>query len=201
VLLVVTILLAVSRPPRSSLVTEACRPWVMESSDTMAAIPMATPSEERPEVKQVTAVPEKKPAPEQREAGSPGAAGSPDSAADKAPQTDSESDPFSMQGSAEFRPGKVVSHFGRKIKTVRPRLTLAGQYDLFTVNSPSVVLQVRADDDGTVREVKVIRSSGSREVDQPCVLAMYDWWFEPPRDAQGKPRASEMIWTLSFYVR
>ena len=120
---------------------------------------------------------------------------------DAAPMTDSESDPFSMVGSAEFRPGKVVARFGRKVTTVRPRLSLAGQYDLLSLANPSVLLRVRADETGRVREVKIARSSGSNEVDQPCKLAMYEWWFEPPRDKGGRPLASEMLWTMTWMVR
>jgi TonB family protein len=118
-----------------------------------------------------------------------------------APITDSDSDAFSTVGAAEFRPGRVVSRFGRKVKTVRPKLSLAGQYDLLSVQSPSVILRVRVDETGRVREVKVVKSSGSNEIDQPCQLAMYEWWFEPPRNKEGKPQPSEMLWTLSWRVR
>lgn len=121
-------------------------------------------------------------------------------AGDGAAQSDSESDPFSVSGSVEFRPGKVTARFGRKVKTVRPRLSLAGQYDLFTAE-PSVVLRVRTDTTGKVREVTITRSSGSRDVDQPCQLAMYEWWFEPPRDSSGNPRSADMLWTISFRTR
>jgi TonB family protein len=138
---------------------------------------------------------------------SAGSIGSPDAGtttaggADPAPQTDSESDPFSIIGSVEFRPGKMVPRFGRKVKTVRPRLDLAGQYDLLAGSIPRVILRVRADETGRVREVTISKSSGSEEIDRPCIEAMYQWWFEPLRDKQGRPQPTVMLWTLSFYVR
>ena len=32
-----------------------------------------------------------------------------------------------------------------------------------------------------------VHSSGSNEIDQPCKLAMYQWWFEPPRIVPAGP--------------
>ncbi len=119
-------------------------------------------------------------------------------AADPAPMSDSESDAFSTTGAAVFRNGKLEARFGRQVKTIRPRLNLAGRQDLLSLPSPSVVLKVRADQTGRVRNVEVIKSSGSNEVDQPCVLAMYDWWIEPAKDKSGKTTAAEMTWTISW---
>ena len=119
-------------------------------------------------------------------------------AADPAPISDSESDAFSTSGAAVFRNGKLEARFGRKVKTVRPRLNLAGQYDLLSLPSPSVIMKVRADQTGRVRNVEILKSSGSGEVDQPCQLAMYEWWFEPPNDKSGKPQPAEMTWTITW---
>lgn len=117
---------------------------------------------------------------------------------DIAPAADSDSDPFSSVGAVEFRAGKVVAHFGRKVKTVKPRLSLAGQYDLMSLPNPAVVVKISVDNTGRVRDVKVVKSSGSSEVDQPCQLAIYDWWFEPPHDKSGRPLATELVWTLQW---
>ena len=119
-------------------------------------------------------------------------------ASDPAPISDSESDAFSTTGAAVFRNGKLEARFGRKVKTVRPRLNLAGQYDLLSLPSPSVIMKVRADQTGRVRNVEILKSSGSGEVDQPCQLAMYEWWFEPPTDKSGKPQPAEMTWTIAW---
>lgn len=119
---------------------------------------------------------------------------------DVAPQSDSDSDAFTTTGSAEFRPGKVVARFGRAVKMVRPKLSLAGRNDLLSLMDPTVTLEVRADETGTVRDVRITHSSGSNEVDQPCKLAMYQWWFEPPRDRTGRARPAVMTWTIHFAV-
>ena len=134
-------------------------------------------------------------------AGLPDAAASSSSTSDPAPMNDAESDAFSKLEQGVYVPGRVDARFGRKVKTVRPRLSLAGQYDLVSLPSPTVILLVRSDETGRPREVKIVRSSGSNEVDQPCKLAMYEWWFEPPRDAKGNPRPAEMLWTINFRVR
>lgn len=181
-------------PTRYGPRTSATAPSVLPVQIAMADAPRA-PAQVAPKMAEEVARPQSAVVPSETMPLTP----SP-SQADGAPQTDSESDPFSVTGTAEFRPGKVTARFGRKVKTVRPRLSLAGQYDLISA-SPQVVMRVRADETGRVREVKVVQSSGSREVDQPCVLAMYDWWFEPPRDPAGNPRAAEMLWTISFRAR
>ena len=54
-------------------------------------------------------------------------------AADPAPKGESELDPVSMIGSVEFRRGSTVARLGRKHKLVRPKLTVAGQIDLWTM--------------------------------------------------------------------
>jgi hypothetical protein len=35
-------------------------------------------------------------------------------------------------------------------------------------------------------------------VDQPCRVAMYDWWFEPKKDAAGKAVPDVFRFTISF---
>jgi TonB family protein len=131
-------------------------------------------------------------------AGPGGVPGSPTSPADVAPQAESESDPFEKQGAIRFTRGKVEAQFGRKVKTVRPRLTLKAQYDILAMGSASLVVAVRIKADGRVRSVEVLRSSGSNEIDQPTVLAMYDWWIEPPKDQNGQPMPDLVVWTLNF---
>ena len=38
---------------------------------------------------------------------------------------------------------------------------------------------------GKVTQVAIQKSSGSNELDQPTLIALYDWWFEPLHDAKG----------------
>jgi TonB family protein len=113
--------------------------------------------------------------------------------------SDSESDPFSKIGSAQIlHDGKLDVRFGRKIKTVRPHLPVVGQVDSFALANPSVTLRVSIDTTGKVTEVAIHKSSGSNEIDQPCLIAMYDWWFEPLQDAKGNALPDCVLFTISF---
>ena len=51
---------------------------------------------------------------------------------------------------------------------------------------------------GKVTAVDVFKSSGSNEIDQPCLIAMYDWWFEPLRDKAGRPVPDTILFTINF---
>lgn len=119
--------------------------------------------------------------------------------ADPAPMSDSESDPFTNVGNATFAQGRVEARYGRKVKTVRPRLSFAAQADLFGLQYPSVILKVKIDSTGKVTSVDILKSSGSNEVDLACQMALYDWWIEPPKDAAGHPRPDVMVWRLDWH--
>jgi TonB family protein len=118
--------------------------------------------------------------------------------ADPAPMSDSEVDAFSVLGSAEFRGGKVSVQSGRQVKTRRPKIGLAGMVELAQHTAVRVVLKVAVDPTGKVTDVNVLRSSGSNEIDQPCRVAMYEWWFEPRKDAAGQPVPDVFQFTISF---
>ncbi|MGH7215523.1 MAG: hypothetical protein ACREIT_12225 [Tepidisphaeraceae bacterium] len=176
--------------PAEDVESDEEQPEMPPRTEVAMADPV-TPARPQPSAHETPA----QPAPRPGDGGAPG----PDLApADPAPESDSESDPFSKIGSAEFRPGSVQARFGRKVKTVRPRLTLAGKYDLASMAKPSLVLAVRVDETGHVRSVDVVRSSGSNEVDLPVQRAMYEWWIEPAKDKDGNPIADVMLWSLSF---
>ena len=133
------------------------------------------------------------PAPDSR--GRSAAAGA---GADPAPESDSESDPFSMLGSAEYRDGRLTVRAGRKVKSRRPKIGLAGQVDLYQRREVSITLRVAIDATGKVTGVDVVRSSGSNEIDQPCRVAMYDWWFEPKKNAAGHAVPDRFDFTIGF---
>jgi TonB family protein len=116
--------------------------------------------------------------------------------ADPAPLTDVESDPFSKMGSATFHAGKLEARSGRRVKTVRPRLSLAAQYDLLALTDPNVILKVKIDSTGKVISVDILRSSGSSDVDLCCQQAMYQWWIQPLKNAAGQPQPDVMVWHL-----
>jgi len=119
-------------------------------------------------------------------------------AADPYQQSDSESDAFTTVGSAVVHDGRISVRSGRKIKTVRPLLLVPGILDTIGAADPTVQLKVNIDATGKVTSVSVVHSSGSNDIDQPCVVAMYDWWFEPSRDSKGKPIPDVVLFTLSF---
>src|SRR3954447_11103249 len=56
---------------------------------------------------------------------------------DPAPMSDSESDPFSRLGTATYKDGALHIQFGRKVKTRRPKVLLAGMVDLMTLRRAS----------------------------------------------------------------
>lgn len=122
----------------------------------------------------------------------------PTPAADPLPESDSESDAFSDVGSVLVQSGRVDARFGRKVKTTRPRISLAGSLDLMSLDNPTVVMKVKTDTTGKVTSVSILRSSGSVDLDHPTELAMYDWWIEPPKDKSGHPLPDVMVWKIAF---
>ena len=119
-------------------------------------------------------------------------------AADPAQQSDSESDAFAKIGSYNARDGKLDPQFGRRVKTVRPKIPIVGQVDAFAMGKASVTLKVNIDTTGKVTSARVHKSSGSNEIDQPCVVAMYEWWFEPLRDTAGNAVPDAVLFTITF---
>jgi TonB family protein len=111
--------------------------------------------------------------------------------------SDSESDAFSVLGSARFVNGELRVRAGRKVRSRRPKIGLAGQLDA-VYSRVEVTLRVATDKTGKVTAVDVAKSSGSNEIDQPCRVSMFDWWFEPKKDAAGNPVADVFNFTIGF---
>lgn len=128
-----------------------------------------------------------------------GAPGAPARAADPAPQGNSESDPFTTEPAIEFHGGRVQARVGRRHRIIQPRINLAGIVDMVSLTGQVVlVLELRIDATGNVAGARVLRSSGSDQIDQAWRLAAYEWWFEPLKDKSGQPRPSE---TFPFSIR
>jgi TonB family protein len=182
---------AITRQPEAGPTPRAERPK-----------PVETPRP--PERRQVAVVvprvpPSYSPAP--RAAVGEGAGGGFERAAgDPLPPSDSDSDAFSQfAGSAVLRQGRLEVQFGRKVKSRRPRFNTGGVVDLiYDQHGIDVVLAVATDATGKVTSVKVSKSSGSNAIDQPIVVSMYDWWFEPPKDKDGKPRPDHFKFTIGL---
>jgi TonB family protein len=112
--------------------------------------------------------------------------------------SDSESDPFSRIGSAVYVDGAWRVRFGRKVKTRKPKLLLAAQEALFTLQRTEVVFNLEIDESGKVKAVKIVKSSGSNDLDQPTRLSMFDWWFEPKLNADGNPVPDQFQFTIGW---
>jgi protein TonB len=129
--------------------------------------------------------------------GSGGRPGTPSPAADPAQESDSEVDAFSKIEGMVRQDGRLEVQFGRQVKTVRPRLPISAMIDA-ALGARSVTLRVSIGKAGNVTAVSVAKSSGSNEVDQSSLIAMYDWWFEPAKDKKGRPVTDVIYFTLNF---
>jgi TonB family protein len=125
-----------------------------------------------------------------------GAIGSNLPPADPAVMSDSESDPFTPNMTVEFRDGALQARLGRKVKTVRPKLTITARIDLMSMNAPTMTVRLAVDAKGEVRKVDIIRSSGSVGADQAVKVALYQWWIEPKRDDNGRAVASVLTFPI-----
>jgi outer membrane biosynthesis protein TonB len=125
--------------------------------------------------------------------------GAPAPSADPAPKAETESDPVSLAGSAIFKNGKTYVQFGRKHRLTYPRMTLAGETSLLRLSPPVIiVMKINLDAQGNVTRVEIVKSSGSIDIDQPCLVAAYTWWLEPKRDRNNNAVEDEFLFTLRF---
>jgi TonB family protein len=118
--------------------------------------------------------------------------------ADPAPQSDSESDPFSTRGNVTITAGRIEARLGRDVKPVKPRLRIKAGLDVYSIANASVTLLAKIDAAGKVTDVRIVKSSGSNDIDLPTVVAMYKWWIEPARDKAGKPIEDALQITFLF---
>lgn len=122
--------------------------------------------------------------------------GVPMTSANPAPQAETESDPVSEEGGVRFRNGRTVAQFGRKHKLTYPRLSLAAETSLIQMRPPVlVVLRIRIDSAGNVLSAEIDKSSGSNDIDHPCRIAAYSWWFEP---STPPVKEETFLFTLRF---
>ena len=57
-------------------------------------------------------------------------------------------------------------------------------------------VRVRVDTEGAVRQVDILKSSGSESADQAVKVALYQWWFEPKKDEAGNAIASVVTFPI-----
>jgi hypothetical protein len=113
-------------------------------------------------------------------------------------KSESESDPFVTRPTFTWHNGKLEARDGRKVKTVRPKLTDAGEVAVATLESPMVSFVVSIDDAGKVIGVDYLHHSGSNEIDLPAYRAMFEWEFEPTKDKRGVAVPDAVIVTLRW---
>jgi hypothetical protein len=107
--------------------------------------------------------------------------------------SDSESDEFSDQTPIVYRNGKVEAREGLKVRSVKPKLTAAGEEALAAMDVPVIIIKVNVDEQGNVTDADYIRRSHIAEVDLPHMRAAYEWHFEPTRDKSGRPHRDSHI--------
>jgi TonB family protein len=101
----------------------------------------------------------------------------------------SDTDSFALvakSNNVHFRDGKMEARQGRKVKTTRPNYGLAAMTDAQSMLTTTVVLGVTVKGDGYVKDVTILQSSGSENIDLPTKEAVYNWWFEPKQDKDGR---------------
>lgn len=184
-------------PAEKSLVVETPKPKPVEVKPEPKQTPKTDVQEASPTVQVREVAPRAKP---QAADGDGKQRGMPPSAGNPLPQSESDSDPFSrISGNITVpRVGRLDPRLGRKVKTTRPQVNIAGEIDLIALNNPTVVLEVHIAPTGKVTDVKIAHSSGSNAIDEPTRVAVYDWWFEPAKDKTGKPVPDVIFFTVEF---
>lgn len=124
--------------------------------------------------------------------------GQPIAPADPLPPSESDSDPFARIGTVVYQNGRLDVRLGRKVKTTRPQIGVAGAFDVLSLNFPKIVLEVHISPTGNVTDVQFAHKSGSIAIDEPTKTAVFDWWFEPAKDRSGKPIPDVVYFTIEF---
>jgi TonB family protein len=173
---------------------------VVDPTDAPPLPALNSPTTQPSDAAQLALVPQPQPAPASADARAPGSSshGEPLPTGSPSRMSDSESDPFSRLGTVTFSDGAMEIQFGRKVKTRKPKILLAGKLDLLTLRRARVILDVDIDETGKVMTVNVDKSSGSNDIDQPTRVAVYDWWFEPKLDQSGKPVPDRVQFTINW---
>ena len=56
---------------------------------------------------------------------------------------------------------------------------------LYRHASNVMAVRIHVESNGAVRQVEIVKSTGSDSADQDVKVALYQWWFEPPKDKAG----------------
>ena len=111
----------------------------------------------------------------------------------------SDTDSFAMvakSNTVRFHDGQMEARQGRKVKTTRPNYGLGAIADAQSILDVTVVLGVTVDAAGNVSDVTILHSSGSKNIDVPTKAAVYNWWFEPKKDKDGRSLPDRWVVTI-----
>jgi protein TonB len=143
-----------------------------------AAKPEPPTPEAEPDARESEAKPEQKSKPpaEAVAAAPPKAMPLPPDPADAGP---SDLDPFAKAEGVDFTPGGIEARTGRPVKLVKPRIDLAFMVDATVMRGrkTTILLKIETDETGTPKRVDVVKSSGSRQIDDAIRLAMFSSHF------------------------
>lgn len=91
----------------------------------------------------------------------------------------SDLDPFAKAEGVDFTPGGIEARTGRPVKLVKPRIDLAFMADATVLRGrkATILLKIETDASGTPTRVEVVKSSGSRQIDDAIRLAMFSSHF------------------------
>ena len=99
-------------------------------------------------------------------------------AIDPAPQGPSDADAFAEAEGVSLI-GNVKARKGRELKIARPRIDLAfrAAFTRLADRQMRLVFRITTDETGNPRNVEILKSTGSTDIDEAVRLAMYDSWF------------------------
>ena len=191
-------------PPPAALAAPQVDPWgALPKVEPVVApiVPQLTPPvpERQPAKQPIRVAAAAAAAPPQPAAGDGRRPGVPQSAGVPLPQSESDSDPFArISGTVVFHDGRLDVRLGRKVKTVRPQIGIAGAIDAVALGYPTLVLEVHVEPTGRVSDVHLLKQTHSVAIDEPTRTAVYQWWFEPAHDKAGRPIADVVFFSIEF---
>lgn len=120
----------------------------------------------------------------------------------KAPglRSESESDPTSKTDPIEIRFGQTVAGDGIEIVTRRPRQPVFSKLTRVVAWPTNPVVAATFDASGTVVEVKIVKTSGFDDVDQPVLNMVYSWRATGPRLESLAKTDPNARFTLRFAI-
>jgi hypothetical protein len=110
-----------------------------------------------------------------------------------APQGQSDVDPFAKAEGISLV-GGVKARQGREIKFSRPRVDLAfrAEFTRLAKRRMEALFRITTDASGRPRNIEILRSSGSEQIDESLRLALFDSWF-------GGKMPDEFPFAIRFY--